>query len=241
MARTRCKMWDCEYCAERNKVAWRKHLILGIEAIGRLTSWWFVTITAHRKAHKAKTNLSTLKNMQSGLRRLYFRLRHEQKRKTGKLEYCRVFEHHKTGKIHAHLILCAVFRSQNGELDKFGNDLGMLRWLKDNASECGMGYEVSVKPIICSNGYSAMRVAWYVTKYMTKKSQSFLAFPPHVRRIQCSHSFGALQNANDTYTFHIKSAIFPDEIVDRNVTDLNLNKTIVLADFDKTGYYPEEV
>jgi len=241
MARTRCKMWDCEYCAERNKDAWRKHIVKGIEKIGRLSTWWFITITAHRKAHKAKTQNATLKNLQRGLTLLYGRLRHERKPKTPKLEYCRVFEKHKKDTIHAHFILCGIFRSQNGQFDKDGNDCGMLRWLKDNCAQIGLGYMVSIKPIRCEAGYTGKRVAGYVTKYMTKQSQSFLAFPPKVRRIQCSHAFGALKVVNEQYAFHIKSAIFPEELEQREVFDLNLNRKVQLSDCDKDGYYPPEV
>src|ERR1044072_6889789 len=80
VARLRCKMWDCEYCATKNRSIWRAHIIDTVNKLGG--NWLFMTITAHRNAHRVGKTLINLKN---AWKRLYDRLRYKFKGK--KVEY----------------------------------------------------------------------------------------------------------------------------------------------------------
>jgi len=241
MSRIRCKQWDCEHCAPINRSQWRAHIIDKINIIGTVGKWWFVTITAHRRAHKALNQRATLSNLQRGLKTLYDRFRRIVAKGTEKLEYVRIYEHHKTGKIHAHLIMRGTFTVQTGELDKKGNDKGMTRWLKDTAAACGLGYQASAKPIRSSQGTHAGYIASYSTKYMTKSSQGFKLFPKGLRRIQCSSGFGALRVPDSQYTWGMKSGIFEADILKRHVTDVNLDRKVTGDDFEDSYIYPPEL
>lgn len=241
VARIRCKMWICESCAEINKAKWRAHLIDKINVIGTFECWWFITVTAHAKAHKARSQIATVRNLQRGLKTLYDRLRRIIKKGSGKLEYVRVYEPHKTHKIHAHFIVRATFTAASGELDKKGNDKGMTRWLKDNSVGLGMGYQCSAKPIKSSQGAHAGFICAYVTKYLTKSIQGILSFPKGMRRIQCSSGFGCLDEKESQFTWTIKQGIFPYEVVDRFVTDLNTQENVTLDDFENHHVYPHEL
>lgn len=241
MARVRCKMWSCAGCAQINRSRWRAHLIDKINKIGTFEKWWFITVTAHRKAHKAVAQVATIRNMQRGLKTLYDRLRRIVAKGTDKLEYVRVYEPHKTKKIHAHLIVRATFSQASGELDKKGNDRGMTRWLKDSCAAVGLGYQASAKPIRSTQGVHAGFVSAYVCKYMTKDIQSAGVFPKGIRRVQCSSGFGALDERESQFTWTMKSGIYEDEVVGRKVTDLNLKRDVDSDDFEEHSIYPPEL
>lgn len=238
LSRVRCKMWSCEHCAEINRSMWRAHIIDKINQIGTFDRWWFVTITAHRKAHKARNQEATLRNMQRGLKTLYDRLRRIIKAGTDKLEYCRVYEHHKTGKVHAHFIIRGMFTVQSETYDKKGNDEGLTRWLKDNAASCGLGYQASAKPIRSTIGVHAGFLAAYVTKYMTKASQGFAGFPKGVRRIQCSSGFGALEKPESQFEWAMSKPLIEADVIGRVVLDVNTGEQVTTDDFEEHTFYP---
>lgn len=241
MSRIRCKMWSCEGCAAINKRRWRAHLIDKINKIGTFEKWWFITVTAHRKAHKSVSQMATVRNLQRGLKTLYDRLRRIVIKGTEKLEYVRVYEPHKTKKVHAHLIVRASFTKATNVFDKKGNDKGMTRWLKDNAASIGLGYQASAKPILSHIGVHSGFVTSYVTKYMTKDIQGGLSFPKGLRRIQCSSGFGALDERESQFTWTMKSGIYEDEVVGRKITDLNLVRDVTTDDFENSHIYPPEL
>lgn len=241
MSRIRCKMWSCEGCSQINKRRWRAHLIDKINKIGTFEKWWFITVTAHRKAHKAIAQRATINNMQRGLKTLYDRIRRIVVKGTEKLEYVRVYEPHKTKKFHAHLIMRGTFNAASGTYDKKGNDKGLTRWLKDNSAQCGLGYQASAKPIRSNLGVHAGFVSAYVTKYMTKSLQGSFPYPKGLRRIQCSSGFGALDERESQFTWTMKSGIYEDEVIGRKVTDLNLARDVDTDDFEEHHIYPAEL
>lgn len=241
MSRVRCKMWSCKSCAEINKARWRAHIIDKINVIGTFDKWWFITVTAHRRAHKALAQIATIRNMQRGLKTLYDRLRRILVKGTEKLEYVRVYEPHKTKKFHAHLIVRATFSHASNEFDKKGNDKGLTRWLKDNCASCGLGYQASAKPIKSGLGVHAGFVSAYITKYLTKSLQGDFTYPKGLRRIQCSSGFGSLDEKDSQFEWTMKSAIYADEVVTRRVTDLQTGQVVTLDDFEEHNLYPPEL
>lgn len=241
MARIRCKQWNCEHCAPINRSQWRAHIIDKINKIGTFDRWWFVTVTAHRRAHKALKQVASLNNLQRGLKTLYDRLRRILVKGSEKMEYVRVYEHHKSGKFHAHLIIRATFTVQTGEIDKDGNEMGFTRWLKDNCASCGLGYQASAKPIRSKTGVHAGFVTAYITKYMTKASQDFKLFPKGLRRIQCSSGFGALKIPDSAFEWAMRPGIFETDILKHKVTDVNLDRVVTTDDFEDSYIYPPEL
>lgn len=109
------------------------------------------------------------------------------------MPYVRVFEPHKDGALHAHLII-------HWSMSLDATDKQNTRWLKDNARECGAGHQADYSTITPAydperqNGrrvQEVLQVAAYVVKYMTKDLQSVVEDEayPRMRRIQASQHF----------------------------------------------------
>ena len=118
-----CKQWKCEACSVHNARQWIARIIDGCNKL-KAENWYFATITAHKwwRGNKSLINL----------RRNWPKLRKRLTRATRKagepLFYCRNWEMHKDASFHMHLITNAPITE---------------RWLKDNASECGLGFQAS--------------------------------------------------------------------------------------------------
>jgi len=188
VSRLRCKSWQCPYCAAKNRQMWRKHLRKRINAMGG--KWWFVTLTAHETT---RTEAASLANLRSNLDRLFKRLR----RIFERIDYVRVYEVHKTGAFHAHLVVCGLsarvqkirtrggfeaFRATNQARGK-GN-WSIRTWFRRTARQLQMGYMVDVSAM-----ENTPQVVAYVTKYMSKAAQNFHV--PGLRRIQASQRIGS--------------------------------------------------
>lgn len=239
VARLRCKKWDCEFCAVKNRQIWRAHIIDTVNKMGG--EWLFVTLTAHRKAHSDKR---TIENLKSAWKRLYDRLRY--KFKGQKLEYVWLYEKH-TGTdakgqpkqtYHVHMILRAVVAGGNkwNARKKYWYHPEMHNWLKDNAAAIGAGYMAHAAKIEESNGGL---VAAYITKYMTKDAQNLQGFPRGMRRIQTSRAFGSPQTQESPLSWEFRAHLLRGDIA-RHVktTDVSTGRTVKLEHFEKHELYP---
>lgn len=166
-ARGACKMWSCPECALKNVKRWIARIIDGINKLGG--DWYFATVTAHKWWRCEKS----LINLRSNWHKLRKRMVRMAKKMGIELHYVRVWEHHEDGSYHMHII----------------NNVGLnTKWLKDNASECGMGFMAHSDEIV-----NAGQAAGYVAKYMLKQSKedTLHSFPKGARRIEASHNWVA--------------------------------------------------
>lgn len=159
-----CKLWRCQPCAARNAKRWIARVIQGVNELDG--DWHMFTLTAHENWR----GQASVKNLRQGWKKLYNRMR----RKFGTANYVRVWELHADG-VSFHL---------HGLTDVHPT----TRWLKDNARQCGMGYEVETHQVD-----NAGQVAGYIAKY-TMKNEGFLkeypdAWPKGLRRIEVSRSW----------------------------------------------------
>lgn len=188
MARLRCKSWQCPHCARENRAEWRKHLTKVLPKIS--SNWWFVTLTAHAALRSATTSLV---NLRSNIDRLFKRIR----RVWSNVEYVRVYEVHKKGAFHAHLLVSGLssrvqkFTASNG-IHYYRPTLSNARlgcwsartWFSRTAWDLGMGYMVDVQSL-----EGTTNAVGYVVKYLSKAAQEF-----HVkglRRVQTSRKIGS--------------------------------------------------
>jgi hypothetical protein len=161
--RASCKQWSCPSCGAFNAKKWiariLKHLNLDES---KKKSWYFLTITAHKKMRGA---VASRKNLVEGWKKLYNRAR----RKYGISEYVKVWEFHKDGTFHLHILIAR----------KIGK-----KWLKDNSASCGMGY-------ICDSSKSKNpgQVAGYCAKYLIKSFEHADKYARGMRRIECSRNW----------------------------------------------------
>lgn len=168
-----CHMWTCPVCAVGLRAQWAYKITRGVQAIDSPT-WAFWTLTAHRKQRGWDRSLA---NLQNGWKRLSARMR----RYTGEpMAYCRVYEQHKDGSAHWHMI-CNVL--PHDWKPPTGKTSPGSQWAKEQAVKCGLGYMVKVLSLA---SVDAPLVAAYVTKYMVKMETPL---PKGTRRVQTSQNW----------------------------------------------------
>lgn len=176
LMRPNCKCWNCKPCAARNARRWIARVIDGVNKMDTENGWFMFTLTAHEKM---RGQASSVKNLREGWKKLYNRIRYEY----GVSKYCKVWEMHEDSTFHLHGLIDSVI---------------VERWLKDNARECGMGYQVDIHQVD-----NAGQVAGYIAKYFLKSESNInenRQFPRNLRRIEVSRAwtpFTALNAAND--------------------------------------------
>lgn len=204
MKRVRCKSWQCTYCVKENRRLWAAHLRRRLSQVA--SDWWFITLTAHEST---RTPQNSLQNIRSNIDRLFKRLR----RIYGNVQYVRVFEVHKKGAFHAHLLVAGMSdrltrkMAANGQMffrpkteGDNASSWALKTWWKRAAREMGMGYMVDVQKV------GTMREAVdYVCKYLTKHAQNFTA--KHLRRVQTTQKIGGLRSRGSG-DWHIAARVF---------------------------------
>jgi len=245
VARLRCKQWDCEFCAVKNRQIWRAHIIDRVNALGG--DWLFFTITAHANAHAAGKTIINLKN---AWKKLYDRLRY--KFPGQKIEYVWLYEKHslkdeagnvqpgakRLDRYHIHAIVRASIDGENkwNARKKYWYHPEMHNWLKDNAAAVGAGFMCHCAKIQDGNGGL---VAAYITKYMTKDAQNLKNFPKHQRRVQTSRGFGSPKKKESAISWEFRAHLLRGDVA-RHVktTDVSTGKTVKLSYFDRHELYP---
>lgn len=145
--KTRCKRWDCPYCAPINREIHRIRIYHGtakLQDAGHDIS--FVTLTSHEK-------LKTLESTYKVWKQAWTKLSTRYRRKIEKITslppvFVYIPETHKDGRLHIHGIF-------TGEIS--------TRWWKDNSRQCGLGYMAKSNRL-----ESAAQATNYCTKYLTK-------------------------------------------------------------------------
>ena len=246
LTRVRCKQWSCQYCAYINRVQWNMRIMRAMQQ-NRATwgNFAFVTITAHEKMRTPKKSYKTLQN---ALSKLLKRMR--RKNAYSDMPYVRVFEPHKSGALHAHLII-------HWTTDLNATDKQNTRWLKDNARSCGAGYQADYRTI--TPGYDpgrqngrrvqeVLQVAAYVVKYMTKDLQQTVEEEayPRMRRIQASQHFPPkLATDVEDRDWRVESRYTYDQFVEdtKPVKDNQTGMKITAVHFIDAGQtmYPDGV
>lgn len=161
-----CKMWNCEACAAKNARRWIAKVINGVNKLGG--QWYFLTLTAHRKTRK----LASIKNLRDGWKKFYNRVLAAYGKTSEKLFYCKVWEQHEEGSFHLHTLTNFFL----GE-----------RWAKDNAAQCGMGFQADWHEID-----NAGKIAGYMAKYSLKNAhiaRGGIQWPKGLRRIETSREW----------------------------------------------------
>jgi len=169
LSKASCKCWNCEPCAARNAKRWIATVIHGVNTIQG--NWYFLTITAHRKFRKTKS----VDNLRKGWKKLYNRILVVLGETLQIGYYCKVWEQHEDGSFHVH-ILCNYCLGE--------------RWAKDNAAQCGMGFQANWSLV-----ENAGQIAGYMAKYTLKNaliSRGGVVWPKGLRRIETSRNWPKL-------------------------------------------------
>lgn len=169
LTKTTCKMWNCPTCGSRLAKLWIARVINGVNKLGG--DWYFFTITSSG----SKRGILSIKAIRTGWKLLYNRIHALYGKDASALYYCKVWEQHKNGTFHLHML--ANFRVTK-------------RWLKDNCFHCGLGHQAHIKRID-----NAGQIAGYMAKYTLKNAtiaQGGIEFPKGLRRIETSHKWPIL-------------------------------------------------
>lgn len=236
MSRIRCKSWQCEYCAKKNREMWRSHLKKRICAIGG--QWWFITVTA---AEWYRERAKSLENLRRGLNLLLKRIN----RVFGKVEYVRVYELHKKGAFHAHLIMSSLSgrvhyrRARSGQRvfkPAFVRGLAtwtIQTWFKKTCRTLKLGYMVDVQRI-----EGVQKAVNYISKYITKEGQNFSV--RGLRRIQTSSAIGAANGREAGKGWVVGKHVWGGDVGMMPLYDANLKITINPSYWNNEVVYPPE-
>lgn len=144
--KTRCKLWTCPYCAEINAIGHYIRILNGLNELQQKKQTInFVTLTSHEKI---RTFEQGYRVWQSAWRKLQERVRRRLKNSDTDCQFVYLFESHKKGGLHVHMLVCGGLQT---------------RWWKDNARECGLGYQAKSEQVD-----NAGLAASYVVKYIAK-------------------------------------------------------------------------
>lgn len=187
-----CKCWDCEACAQTNKRRWIARAINGatvLQAAGQDVD--FVTLTSHEKLKAAGSRAVWPK--------AWKKLHARWGRKFGKQAYFAVPELHADGRLHAHMICTGG---------------AGVRWWKDNARACGMGYQSDVQEI------DELGIGGYVGKYLGKTLGP--DWPRNGRRVRTSRDWPQLPTQSETQGWTFRKIAQKREIsaIERNLNQL---------------------
>lgn len=243
-----CKKWDCPYCSEVNRKAWYLHIRKGVEHIGG--DWSFLTVTAHKQAHAYE---KSLENIIGGWDRLMKRLRRE----WGDFPYVRIYERHKSGQFHAHLLIGhqvddvwdskawrKAWIAKRMRYEWAYRGIGYTT-LKRHAQQSGLGFMVDYSPLFESDESGGLLgIVSYVTKYLTKNVGN--PMPKGTRRVQASRHFGSLrewQKQSQTHKWQRKGILLLEDILESprwEIRDITRNHLVTIDDFETELYYPTD-
>lgn len=259
--RARCRQWDCEFCARRNRAQWQQHLTKRLHHVS--DNWWFLTLTASPISHADKT---TLKALRRGIDLLFKRMR-----RFITFAYVRVYEVHKTRAFHAHLIISGLPARVWWRLARSGERINHIvppeqipyrhpkaravsyPYHRDDRVFLGalarIWHNWSIKSWLkrqaqeTGMGYMVdvkripTQVAIrYVTKYLTKEAQAFSE--PNLHRVAVSRAIGSPKTSSDKRWIVKEKGIMWQDVehynnLDRDVVDLQTGEVITLDMFDK--------
>jgi hypothetical protein len=250
LARSRCKQWDCEHCAEVNRAMWRKRIYEYIAAHPSVL-WSFHTFTLFGRQH------ATLLYQQA--RRIKENWQHTiewLKRRYGAFEYVRVIERHKkTGALHVHLLASFDIPSEDLHITKKRKN-SYIRLLKKgdkkrhikSVVELGWGYVVDNRNVTRAEGSEgAAGVANYVTKYMTKFKADDLreVLDAKIRIIQSSRGIKVLKKEQVLKWQRVHCIELERFIAltkeGSTVYDVSNGKNLTWDDYEDKDYYPHDI
>lgn len=255
--RPRCKQWSCPYCAIQNMKLWRYRIMLECEETLQ-NVWFFWTVTLDGDDHKTESpQVDSLKKWRSVWDKLMKRVRRDMKKLHGKMRYVRVFESHKSGVLHVHMLTDVAYpdiqeERQYNAITKVNDIVWRSSTLQAHLTDLGLGRIHDIRPINTENENDngvARNVSSYVTKYLTKDIQSDMrqllknAGMSRIRIIQTSQSFGVVANEHDQLNWSLGrlSKIAHDSLPSgSHASDISRGRVVDDSDFYDFDQYPNQ-
>ena len=218
-----------------------------IESTPHIKKWYFYTLTLLGADHKGL--LHSVKRWRAE----WSKLRKRIVRDLGKIRFVRVFEMHKSGTMHIHM-LCDKTYTDTINIKAVGKSKSRTESVKlrKHLNDLGLGYIHDIKPIVTTeikeNGI-ARNVSAYIVKYMTKNSMQFAREilredSGKIRLIQTSHKWFN-DDRKEPELDWTKEPIFLTEYMaldaSKTVTDITVKQGITIDDFYEEDYYPNRI
>lgn len=174
----KCGQWSCPVCGDENKSYWVWQAARGSQLLLEAGNWLqFITLTG-RGYFTVNSSLYFFKQNWPKFRKRLAYVTEKYQAITGtEFAYFLIPERHKSGKLHAHMIV--------------STPLILERWYKDKANACGFGYMAHIKPI-----YDSKSAVFYATKYLTKDAGG-LEWPSGFMRVRHSQNWPIAQPKSD--------------------------------------------
>lgn len=196
-----CNTRSCPHCAQILARRWVYRAVHGSEVLSTAHKLDFLTVTSHEKLDAA-ASLAVLPKAWDKLRRRVTRAAET-------AEYFAVPEQHKNGRWHLHAIITARLSR---------------RWWKDNARQCGLGYQSDVQEVNSLGG-----VSFYVTKYITKMLQNS-NLPKGSKVVRTSHGWPQLPEMPKPAGWTYSVVPSPDALNTEAERYQTIGYTVVIAD-----------
>lgn len=246
VARLRCKMWSCQYCAKQNARVWRASIIDGINKLESDT-WSFITITCPSWIHNQELRFDRVYDSYKLIKTATDILMKRLKRWLGAFQYVRVVENHKSGVAHMHMLISTHIPDSKPTRRADGSVYNHSDILMSHLTACGFGYVHDAKNLVDDDGkaWHAGSVASYISKYMTKTDALDLADMKDmkIRKIQTSRAFKAPKSEPEN-DWKIKSGVYLDDLYNDEklpLYDISADHVITSDDFLETFIYPADL
>lgn len=160
---TQCRCYDCPQCSYTIRRLHQARIIYGTKEYQQWANcrWSFVTLTSHERSQTFESSLALF---QVALPKWRKRM----KRRYGNYDYVLIFEQHKSGALHAHMLI-------NRPVSK--------KWVRRHARSVGLGYIADVQHL-----HAAAAAGKYCSKYISK-ALSETKFPKRFKRVRYSHNW----------------------------------------------------
>lgn len=220
--------------------------------------WFFWTVTLDGDDHKTENpHVDSLKKWRTCWDKLMKRVRRDMKKLHGKMRYVRVFESHKSGVLHVHMLTDIAYSDieecqQYNNVTKRYDTVTRSKKFARHLSDVGLGDIHDIRPINtedASDNGIARNVSAYVTKYLTKDIQSDMrqllknAGMSRIRIIQTSRSFGVVANEHEKLNWSLGrlSKIAHDSLPSSShASDISRGRVVDDSDFYDFDQYPNQ-
>lgn len=229
VAVARCKSWHCDYCAGVNASKLRHNIGAAVRDLAP-TMAMFATLTAPGHDRSAKVTYEAI-------RRAWPKVRQWVLRHYGPFEYALIYERHKDGAYHAHVILFWLLTPHYPKMAR-----KIKRQIKDNAAKWGIGRQVDAQMIEGGVEGVVRYAAKAVVSYMSKAGGTKAGLPKSARLYYLSSGIKAVFVAgtdDEGGTWEFGGLVSIDEALSSEVYSLVDKRLLDSDDFTDSHYWPK--
>lgn len=211
--------------------------------------WYFWTLTLDGKDHKSNTAYSL-----QVWREVWDKLMKRIRRDLGKIKYIRIFETHKDGTLHVHMLTSHAYSDRQKRTNNMGKVVHESATLSKHLKELDLGWVHDLKLIRTKENDMenvGANVGAYITKYMTKDLQGHIrqdlkdAGMGRIRMIQTSQGWDdEPQENHDKLEWTAEPLYFVEYMAiqhPKTAYDISRDYKITIDDFYEYKHFPNAI